>query len=97
MAITKPVTVGLIGAGRIGSFHAATIARRIPDASLLGIADPAPGAAARLATELGAPVHTTDVAGLLANPDLDAVIIASPARSSARRAWSPWATCAARA
>ena len=80
MAVTKPVTVGLIGAGRIGSFHAESIARRVPDATLLGIADPAPGAAERLAAKLGAPIHTTDVVELLARPDLDAVIIASPAR-----------------
>jgi myo-inositol 2-dehydrogenase/D-chiro-inositol 1-dehydrogenase len=80
MAVTKPVTVGLIGAGRIGSFHAESIARRVPDATLLGVADPAPGAAERLAAKLGAPIHTTDVAELLASPGLEAVVIASPAR-----------------
>ncbi len=29
MPQTKPVSVGLIGAGRIGSFHGETVARRI--------------------------------------------------------------------
>ena len=80
MAATKPVAVGLIGAGRIGSFHAESIARRVPDATLLGVADPAPGAAAKLAAKLRAPLHTTDPAELLATPDLEAVVIASPAR-----------------
>ena len=80
MVATKPVAVGLIGAGRIGSFHAESIARRVPDATLLGVADPAPGAAAKLAAKLRAPLHTTDPAELLATPDLEAVVIASPAR-----------------
>jgi hypothetical protein len=40
---TKPVGVGLIGAGWIGTFHGETLARRLPGARLAGIADPAPG------------------------------------------------------
>ena len=76
----KPVNVGLIGAGRIGSFHGETIARRLVDAELVAIADPAPGAAAKLADKLGADASYTDVADLLAHPGLDAVIIATPAR-----------------
>jgi myo-inositol 2-dehydrogenase / D-chiro-inositol 1-dehydrogenase len=51
-AQTKPVGVGLIGAGAIGAFHAETLARRLPGARLVGVADPAPGAAERLAGSL---------------------------------------------
>lgn len=80
MPKTKPVKVGLIGAGRIGSFHGETVARRLVDAELVAIADPAPGAAARLAETLDADAAYTDVAELLAHPGLDAVIIATPAR-----------------
>ena len=36
------------------SFHGATLARRVPGARLVAVADPAPGAAERLAGELGA-------------------------------------------
>jgi myo-inositol 2-dehydrogenase / D-chiro-inositol 1-dehydrogenase len=61
-ASTAPVAVGLIGAGAIGAFHAETLARRVPGARLAGVADPAPGAADRLAGSLGAPRATTDPA-----------------------------------
>ncbi|MGY5811763.1 Gfo/Idh/MocA family oxidoreductase [Rhizobium sp. LEGMi198b] len=76
----KPVNIGLIGAGRIGSFHGETVARRLVDAELVSIADPAPGAAAKLADKLGVDASYTDVAELLSHPGLDAVIIATPAR-----------------
>lgn len=80
MPKTKPVNVGLIGAGRIGSFHGETVARRLVDANLVAIADPAPGAASSLAEKLGVDHATTGVAELLNLPGLDAVVIATPAR-----------------
>ena len=52
-AWTDPVAVGLIGAGWIGAFHGETLARRLPGARLVGVADPAPGAADKLASSLG--------------------------------------------
>ncbi|MFE2285399.1 Gfo/Idh/MocA family oxidoreductase [Streptomyces sp. NPDC059443] len=45
--------IGLIGTGRIGSFHAAALAR-LPDAGSLLLADADPARAARLADRLGA-------------------------------------------
>ncbi|MEY9536102.1 Gfo/Idh/MocA family oxidoreductase [Sinorhizobium fredii] len=80
MPKNKPVNVGLIGAGRIGSFHGETVARRLVDAELVAIADPAPGAAAALAGKVDVESSYTDVPDLLAHPELDAVIIATPAR-----------------
>jgi len=80
MSRTQPVRIGLIGAGRIGSFHAETVARRLVDAELFAIADPAPGAAAALAEKLGAAHAFTDVAQMLAQPELDAVLITTPPR-----------------
>jgi myo-inositol 2-dehydrogenase/D-chiro-inositol 1-dehydrogenase len=77
---TKPVGVGLIGAGWMGAFHGETLARRLPGARLAGVADPAPGAAERLAGSLGAGRATTDPAELLADPAVEAVLIAAPAR-----------------
>jgi myo-inositol 2-dehydrogenase / D-chiro-inositol 1-dehydrogenase len=78
--IHRPVGVGLIGAGAIGSFHAEGLVRRIPEAELVAIADPAPGAAERLASALGVATVTTDPAELLADPAVEAVVIAAPAR-----------------
>jgi myo-inositol 2-dehydrogenase/D-chiro-inositol 1-dehydrogenase len=77
------VGVGLIGSGRMGAFHAETVARRVPGARLVAVADPAPGAADRLTGALGGGWAYTDVAQLWADPDVDAVVIAAPARSHA--------------
>lgn len=72
--------VALIGSGRMGSFHGATLARRLPSAHLAAVADPAPGAAERLAAELGAPAAYADPAKAIADPAVEAVVIAAPAR-----------------
>jgi myo-inositol 2-dehydrogenase/D-chiro-inositol 1-dehydrogenase len=77
------VGVGLIGSGRMGAFHAETVARRVPGARLVAVADPAPGAADRLTGALGGGRAYTDVAQLWADPEVDAVVIAAPARSHA--------------
>ncbi len=74
-----PVPVGLIGAGWMGAFHGETLARRVPGARLAAVADPAPGSAERLAASLRGARAYTDTAGLLADPEVEAVVIASPA------------------
>jgi myo-inositol 2-dehydrogenase / D-chiro-inositol 1-dehydrogenase len=74
------VGVALVGSGRMGAFHGATLARRLPDARLVAVVDPAPGAAQRLVDGLG-PVEglraRTDPAEVLADPAVDAVVIAA--------------------
>lgn len=80
MSAIKKVNVGLIGAGRIGTFHAESVTHRLLNADLAAIADPAPGAADALAQKLGCPTATTDPTDLINSPHIDAVIIASPAR-----------------
>lgn len=77
---TKTISLGLIGAGRIGTFHAETIVYRIPNATLVNIADPADGAAENLAARLGVEKSTTDISSIINDPDVQAVIIATPAR-----------------
>ena len=76
----KTVDVAVIGSGRMGSFHARSLAQRIPGARLAAIADPAPGAAERLAVELGVDRAYDDPAKALADPAVAAVVIAAPAR-----------------
>lgn len=83
MSASKTLRLGLIGAGRMGSFHGQTAALHIPGACLAAIADPTPGQAARLATELGVERFYTDPQQLLDDPDIDGVLIAAPARSHA--------------
>ena len=75
-----PVGVALIGSGRMGAFHGETLARRIPGARLVAVADPAPGAAERLGGLLGAERTYPDAAQLWADPAVEAVVIAAPAR-----------------
>ncbi len=76
MSTTRRVAVGLVGAGRIGSFHAGIIARRVPGATLVAVADPRPGVAEALGASLGAR-GVTDIDALLAAPDIEAVVIAA--------------------
>jgi myo-inositol 2-dehydrogenase/D-chiro-inositol 1-dehydrogenase len=74
-----PLTFGLIGAGWIGTFHAETLARRLPGARLAAVADPQPGAAERLS----APKTYSDPLDLIADRNIDAVAISSPADTHA--------------
>ncbi|MCK6550046.1 inositol 2-dehydrogenase [Myxococcota bacterium] len=70
------IEVGLFGAGRIGAIHGANVARH-GAARLAWVYDVDAAAAERLATSLGTKV-ATDPGAALADPALDAVIIASP-------------------
>jgi len=71
-----PVRIGLIGAGRIGSSHAEIIARRVPAARLVAVADPRPGAAEALGDPLGARGYD-DPQRLIDADDVEAVVIAA--------------------
>ncbi len=79
---TVPVRIGLIGAGRIGASHANVIARRVPEAVLVAVSDPRPGAAAAVAEPLGARAETS-VAAVLDAVDVDAVVIAASSTAHA--------------
>ena len=75
--------VGLIGAGRIGRGHAAVLASRLPRAELVAIAD-ARSEAARDAAEAARVGRWTGDAGeLIADPGIDALVIASSTETHA--------------
>jgi myo-inositol 2-dehydrogenase/D-chiro-inositol 1-dehydrogenase len=76
-----PLGVALIGSGRMGAFHAGTLARRLPGARLAAVVDPAPGAAERLVGTLGAGRAYTEVSQVWDDPAVDAVVISTPART----------------
>ena len=78
--VPAPVRIGLIGSGWMGAFHAESIARRVPDALLAAIADPNLESAEALAASLGTAKVTASADDILADPEIDAVLIASPAR-----------------
>ena len=75
--MTQRVGIGVVGAGRMGSIHARLIARTVPEAHLVGIADVNLPAAQRLAGELGGPPAFGSLDELLAAPGLQAVLIAT--------------------
>lgn len=78
------LNVGLLGAGRMGAFHGESIAKRIPEANLYAIADPFPDTAQKLADKLGTNIKIyTEPLEMMKDPAIDAVIIASPARTHA--------------
>jgi myo-inositol 2-dehydrogenase / D-chiro-inositol 1-dehydrogenase len=69
------IRFGLLGAGRIGKVHAATIAAN-PKAKLAYIADAMPKAAEELAAKYGAKVASVE--DIMKAGDVDAVLIGSP-------------------
>src|SRR5256885_17122354 len=74
---TRQISVGIIGAGRIGKVHAETLAFRVPEARILGIADVNREAAQALAARCGIPAVSASGAEIFANPAIDAVLICS--------------------
>lgn len=69
------VRVGLIGAGSIGVRHMKAMGE-VPEIALVAIADPSP-AAVRIGAAQDIPIYP-DAGAMLAQGDLDAVIIATP-------------------
>lgn len=83
--MSKKISIGLIGAGRMGAFHGETIVHRLSNAHLYAVADPDPQAVEQLAVKLGEDAKVyTDPLALINDPAIDAVVIASPARTHAQ-------------
>jgi len=78
----RPVRFALVGAGRIGTHHATALARHVPDAELVVVADPFGDAAQRLAGALGADA-TTDIDAALSDERVEAVAITSSSTTHA--------------
>ncbi len=76
-ASARRVRVGIIGAGRIGKVHAATLAHRLPEAVPVAIADMNREAAQSLAEVCGIERVVESAGEIFAAPDIDAVLICS--------------------
>lgn len=74
--MTTPLRFGLIGTGRIGQVHAASIAAD-PETTLAWISDPFVDGAHAVAERFGGRV-TDDSAELIGSGEVDAVLVASP-------------------
>ena len=75
----KTVTVGIIGAGRIGKVHAENIAKFVPEMEIKRVADPymSPETEAFL-RRLRIPCISNDPEDILNDPEIQAVIVCSP-------------------
>jgi myo-inositol 2-dehydrogenase / D-chiro-inositol 1-dehydrogenase len=70
------IRIAVLGVGRIGRMHAQLISRQVPGAALAMVQDVNADAAAAVGAELQVP-HTTDIAEVFANAEVDAVAICS--------------------
>jgi myo-inositol 2-dehydrogenase/D-chiro-inositol 1-dehydrogenase len=72
----KKICAGLIGTGRIGKMHAENILSRVPSVDLNAVADLKPDRS--WAGDLGISTIANSAEELLADPDIEAVVIATP-------------------
>ena len=68
--------VGIIGVGRIGTMHTENLVHHVPEARVRAVASPHVDRG--WAEALGIPVATTDPDELLQDPQIEAVVIATP-------------------
>jgi predicted dehydrogenase len=82
--MTRPFNVGIVGAGTIGATHAQAISR-LDAARLVAVAEPRQEPGQTLAATYGGAWHA-DVGELLARPDVDVVVLATPSGLHAEQA-----------
>ncbi|OGO20324.1 MAG: inositol 2-dehydrogenase [Chloroflexi bacterium RBG_16_48_8] len=73
----REITLGLIGAGRIGRVHAESLAHRIQNIKLAAVADISLETAEKCADDFQIPKATKDHYQIFENPNIDAVVICS--------------------
>ena len=70
--------VGVVGVGRLGKVYVRDLASRIPETAVAAVADSDRGLAASIAEEFGVPKAYGSAEDLLADPNVDAVVIVTP-------------------
>ncbi len=73
-----PLRVGVVGVGMMGADHAERVANRVGNAELVAVSDPDTTRAGRLAARFDGVRVIPDPLDLVADLDVDAVLIASP-------------------
>jgi predicted dehydrogenase len=76
-AQTTATRFGVIGAGLWGSFHCKTLTA-LPGAALVAVCDQAPARVADMQAQFGVAKTYADYRDLIADPDVDAVTVATP-------------------
>ncbi|RBW69281.1 inositol 2-dehydrogenase [Bacillus taeanensis] len=76
--MAEQIKCGVLGLGRLGYWHAENLASQVRGAKLVNVADPFGDAAEKTAQKLGVDNWTKNPAEILEDPNIDAVIIATP-------------------
>jgi scyllo-inositol 2-dehydrogenase (NAD+) len=74
----RRLNVGLIGLGRLGRVYARDLATRIAETRLVAVADPVDAAVQEVAAEYDVAGAYANAADLIADPQVNAVVIVSP-------------------
>jgi scyllo-inositol 2-dehydrogenase (NAD+) len=75
---TRKLNVGLIGLGRLGRVYARDLSTRIGCTRLVAVADVNRSAVEEVAAEFDVPRRSTSPEQIIADPDVDAVVIVTP-------------------
>lgn len=75
----KKTTIGVIGAGSVGRVHIENMMTMIPQAEIQAVSDPYPESYNEWASELGYPLAERDYKTIMADPEIEAVVICAPA------------------
>ncbi len=74
---SSKIGVGVIGTGRIGTLHIEHLAQNISEAELIAICSLDPSSIESLAKQFNVPKTTNDYTAILADPQVEAVLVAS--------------------
>ena len=77
MSKSSKIGVGVIGTGRIGKLHIEHLAQNIPEAELIAICSLDPADIKSLVKQFDIPKTSDDYTAILADPQIDAVLVAS--------------------
>jgi myo-inositol 2-dehydrogenase/D-chiro-inositol 1-dehydrogenase len=80
----KKLKLGVIGTGRIGKVHIATLVQSVPQAEVVAIADINPDAANEVAKAFGISNVFDNYSEVINHPEVDAVVICSPTDTHAQ-------------
>ncbi len=80
----KKIRLGVIGTGRIGKVHIATLVNNVPEAEVVAVADVNLESAKELAARYNIPFAGDKHTDIINHPEVDAVVICSPTDTHAR-------------
>jgi myo-inositol 2-dehydrogenase/D-chiro-inositol 1-dehydrogenase len=81
--MTRKVKIAVVGTGRMGSVHVRNISHSIPEADLVAVCDIRLEVAQAIADECGIKRVVKDFHDLLADPEIDAILIAASTNAHA--------------